>query len=94
MDTIRYCLRSSRILLRSRLQYPIDIYPKPMRLLFGFVVPFALTPRLPVSYLLGRPLLGLSPLWAFLSPLAGPAFFCLTLFFWRWGVSHYRSTGS
>ena len=41
-------------------QYPADIYPRPLRLLFTFVAPFALCMHLPVSYILDKPLWGAS----------------------------------
>ena len=79
---------------RAACQYPIDIYPGPMRVLFLFVAPFALTTHMPVAYLLGKPLIGEAPWVAFVSPLAGFAVLGIMLFVWRIGVRKYRSTGS
>ncbi len=79
---------------RTSCQYPIDIYPRPMRFLFLFVAPFALTTHIPVAYLLEKPLMGEAPWMAFVSPLAGFVVLALMLLVWRMGVRQYRSTGS
>ncbi len=79
---------------RTACQYPIDIYPRPFRMLFMVVAPFALTTHLPASYILGKTLWN-APLYAvFLAPLSGFAFFFLMYCVFRRGLSHYRSTGS
>ena len=79
---------------RTSCQYPIDIYPRPMRFLFLFVAPFALTTHMPVAYLLEKPLMGEAPWMAFVSPLAGFVVLAAMLLVWRMGVRKYRSTGS
>lgn len=79
---------------RTTCQYPIDIYPKPVRLLFLCVAPIALCMHLPVSVLLGKPLFGVPASLAVLAPLSGPVFFLLMARIWYAGVRHYRSTGS
>ena len=79
---------------RSTCQYPIDIYPRPMQLLFTIVAPFALTTHLPAAYILDKPLWNTGALQAFLSPLSGFAFLGLMIFVFYRGLRHYRSTGS
>lgn len=79
---------------RTACQYPVDIYPRPLRLLFTYVAPFALCMHLPVSYVLDKPLMAW-PLWQIvLAPMAGVAFFIVMALVWRVGVRHYRSTGT
>ncbi|MBR4081168.1 MAG: ABC-2 family transporter protein [Clostridia bacterium] len=79
---------------RTACQYPVDIYPAPLKTLFMYVAPFGLCMHLPVSFLLGKPLLD-CPRWAaYLAPLTGAAFFLIMTLVWRVGVRHYRSTGS
>ena len=79
---------------RTACQYPVDIYPAPLRTLFMYVAPFGLCMHLPVSVLLGKPLLDV-PVWAaYLAPLTGGVFFLIMTLVWRVGVRHYRSTGS
>lgn len=79
---------------RTACQYPVDIYPDPIRLLFTWVAPFALCMHLPVSWILERPLYDV-PLWCvFLAPAAGAVFFVIMVRVWYIGVKHYRSTGT
>ncbi len=80
---------------RQTCQYPVDIYPEWIRILFTCVVPVALCLQFPVCRILGQPLAGTVPgAWVWLTPLAGPAFFGLMSLLWRLGLRHYRSTGS
>ena len=80
---------------RQTCQYPVDVYPRPLRLLFTWVAPFALCMHLPVSVILDKPLMAV-PIWqVYAAPLAGFAFFAGMALVWRRaGVTHYRSTGS
>lgn len=79
---------------RSACQYPIDIYPHALRLLFTAVAPFGLTLHAPAAYILDKPLYGW-PAWAaFLSPLAGAALFAVMYLCFRRAMTFYRSTGS
>lgn len=80
---------------RSACQYPIDIYPKPIKLLFIVVAPFALTTHLPGAYILGRELFpGVPGVMAFVSPLSGLLLLFITYIVFRRALTHYRSTGS
>ncbi len=79
---------------RSACQYPIDLYPGPIRLLFTYVVPIALCLQVPVSLVLGRPMFEAPTAAVWLFPLTGAAFAALIALLWRIGVRHYRSTGS
>ena len=80
---------------RTACEYPVDIYPRPIRLLFMYVAPFGLCMHVPVSALLHHPVVDW-PAWrAYLAPLAGAAFFGLMARVWRKvGVKRYCSTGS
>lgn len=79
---------------RSACDYPIDIYPRPLRILFTVVAPFALVLHVPAAWILGKPLYGW-PAWAaFLCPLAGAVSFGLFYALFRRALRHYRSTGS
>lgn len=80
---------------RTACEYPVDIYPAPIRLLFTYVAPFALCMHYPVSVILSHPMMN-APVWtAYLSPLAGAAVFVAMALVWRYvGVRHYASTGS
>ena len=80
---------------RQACQYPVDIYPRPLRLLFTWVAPFALCMHLPLSVILDKPLMAVPAWQVYAAPLAGFAFFAVMALVWRRaGVTHYRSTGS
>ena len=79
---------------RSACQYPIDIYPRPLRLLFTVIAPFALVLHVPAAYILGKPLYGWPDAAAFLCPLAGAAAFALLYAVFQRAMRYYRSTGS
>lgn len=79
---------------RSACQYPVDIYPAPLRVLFTVVAPFALTQHVPAAYILGKPLYGWPGWTAFVTPLSGAAVFCIMTILFNRGMRFYRSTGS
>lgn len=73
-------------------QYPISIYAEWLKKFFCYIVPLAAINYWPLSALLGRHYV--HPALSWLAPIVGPAFYCIGLLFWRFGVKHYRSTGS
>ena len=80
---------------RTACEYPVDIYPRPIRLLFMYVAPFGLCMHVPVSALLHHPVVDWPAWTAYLAPLAGAMFFLLMALVWRKvGVKRYCSTGS
>lgn len=79
---------------RQTCQYPVDIYPKPLRVLFTWVAPFALSMHLPISVVLGKPIFDVPMALVWIAPLAGPGFFLLMTRVWYMGARHYRSTGT
>ncbi len=79
---------------RSACEYPSDIYPRPLRLLFTVIAPFALVMHVPASMILDKPIYGW-PMWTgFVTPLAGPALFGVMYLLFRKAMRFYRSTGS
>ena len=79
---------------RSACQYPVDIYPRPLRILFTVIAPFALTLHVPAAWILDKPLYGW-PDWAvFVCPLGGAVLFAVMVFLFNRGIRYYRSTGS
>ena len=79
---------------RTACQYPVDIYPGVLRVLFTYLAPFAMCMHWPVSMVLGQPMVEL-PIWGyFLTPVAGMVFFAVMVRVWYEGVKHYRSTGT
>ena len=79
---------------RSACQYPIDVFPRPLRLLFTVVAPFALTLHVPAAYILDKPLYGWPDWAAFLCPLAGALVFLIMYLVFQRAMRYYRSTGS
>ena len=79
---------------RSACEYPIDTYPRPLRVLFTVFAPFALTLHVPGAMILGKPQFDW-PMWAvWVSPLSGIVFFAVIRFCFQRAMRHYRSTGS
>jgi ABC-2 type transport system permease protein len=76
-------------------QYPMAIYHRWFRRFFTFVVPLACVSYFPVLAILqvDDPL-GSTRAQQMAAPLAGFAFFGLSLLLWRFGVRRYTSTGS
>jgi ABC-2 type transport system permease protein len=73
---------------------PTSIFPTPLKLLFGFVVPVTFTAYLPTLWVLGLPGPGGLPSWlAWLTPLAAAWVWLVALRLWRWGSRHYQGAG-
>ena len=79
---------------RSACQYPIDIYPRPLKKLFTVIAPFALTMHVPAAYIMDKPLYGWPEWTVFVTPLSGAAVFGILVMLFNRGVKFYRSTGS
>lgn len=79
---------------RTACQYPVDVYPSVLRVMFTYLAPFAMCMHWPVSWVIGEAMVDL-PVWGyFLTPLAGAVFFGVMVKVWYIGVKHYRSTGT
>ena len=79
---------------RSACEYPIDIFPRPLRVLFTVVAPFALTLHVPAAWILDKPLYGW-PVWTvFVCPLAGAVTLGIMVMLFHRAIRYYRSTGS
>lgn len=70
--------------------YPLSVYGRTMLKFYTFVVPLALVQYYPLLFVLGRS----GSLWYALAPLMSLAFLIPYYALWRFGVRHYRSTGS
>ena len=79
---------------RSACEYPVDVFPKPIRLIFSVIAPFSLTLHVPTAYILGKPLFGWPEWTAFVCPLAGACLFAVMRLIFGRALRHYRSTGS
>lgn len=73
-------------------QYPMSIYNKVFRLVFTLLIPLACVAYYPIATLLKHEHIPL--LLGVCAPLAGFIFLFFACQLWRFGVYHYRSTGS
>jgi ABC-2 type transport system permease protein len=77
---------------REMSQYPLGVYKKWVTRFFTFVIPFGCVNYYPLMYVLGK--VKENVLLYMLSPIYGIVFIIPCLCVWRFGVKHYRSTGS
>ena len=70
--------------------YPYSIYGDNILKFLTYIVPLALFQYYPLLYILGRE----QKILYMLSPLAGLLFMIPAYAFWRFGLRHYKSTGS
>ena len=76
-------------------QFPVTIYDSWFRKFFIFVVPLACINYFPAMGILNKADPLNSPAWLpWLSPIVGIVFFILALQVFKFGVRHYKSTGS
>ncbi|MBN1412506.1 MAG: ABC-2 family transporter protein [Spirochaetales bacterium] len=76
-------------------QYPMSIYEKWFQNFFIFIIPLACVNFFPMLEILERPDPLAFPAWMhWVSPAAGILFLIASIFLFRFGVRHYRSTGS
>jgi ABC-2 type transport system permease protein len=80
---------------RDFTSYPITVYSGWFRKIFAFGLGFAFVAYYPGLVLLGKADPLGAPAWlGWLSPLVSAAVLGLSVIVWRFGVRHYRSTGS
>jgi ABC-2 type transport system permease protein len=79
---------------RSACQYPVDAFPRPLRVLFTVLAPFALTLHVPAAWILDKPLYGWPTWTVFVCPLAGAVTLGIMVALFQKAMRYYRSTGS
>jgi len=73
---------------------PASVFPTPLKLVFGYLVPVAFTAYLPTLAILGLPGPAGLPTWlAWLTPLAAVWVWLLAALLWRGGTRHYQGGG-
>ena len=77
------------------MSYPMQIYPRAIRLIFTYIVPAIFLSYFPAVYILDKN----DPLHApgiasFVAPFVSFTIFLIALRFWHFGVHNYQSTGS
>jgi ABC-2 type transport system permease protein len=77
------------------MSYPMNIYSDWLRKFFTFVVPAIFLNYYPALFFLEKPDPFLMPYFVhFLAPVVGFLVFILSLQFWKFGLTHYQSTGN
>ncbi len=71
-------------------KYPIDIYGKKVLWICTFLVPYTLVQYYPFLYLTGRR----NEWWLMFLPFLALLFLVPAFAFWKYGVRHFKSTGS
>lgn len=71
-------------------KYPIGIYGKKMLIATTFIIPYALVQYYPLLYILGKS----TQVFYVFVPLFAMLFLLPCYLFWRFGVRHYKSSGS
>lgn len=77
---------------REMARFPLDVYDSKIIRIFIFIVPVASANFLPLMYITGKATSNML-LYA-VSPLLGMLFIIPCLMLWKFGVKHYKSTGS
>ena len=77
---------------RELAQYPLSIYKDFVRKFFTYIIPFAFVNYYPFLYIIGKT--NGNYILYMLSPLISAGFLIPAYILWRFGVSHYKSTGS
>lgn len=75
---------------REMAQYPLGIYRKWIQKFFTFVIPFGVVNYFPMLYILNKS----HESWYKWTPFYGFLFILPCLMIWKFGVKHYKSTGS
>lgn len=72
--------------------YPLDIYAKPFKIFFTFIVPFATFNYLPLQFILSN---ATANSWLYMiSPIIGMLFVIPCYFVFKWALTKYSSTGT
>jgi len=77
------------------MSYPMHVFPRPIRLIFTYLVPAIFMSYFPAVYILDKPdPLNAPGLVSFLAPLVASLMLWLALRFWHFGIRNYQSSGS
>jgi ABC-2 type transport system permease protein len=78
---------------RDLISYPVSLFPRALRFLLTFVLPFAFVNFVPAHALLDRQSF-FPPLLAWATPLVGLLCFGAVYSVWLWGLTKYQGAGS
>lgn len=80
---------------REVMTYPMEVFPRWLRQVFIFFLPFLFMNYSPALFILSKLDPFTLPLFCpFLSPMIGALFLLAALVFWRFGRNYYQSTGN
>jgi len=94
LDALRWVVMS---LENDFTRYPLSIYSRSVRIVLGYVFPFAFMNYFPATALLHKTAestYALNPVLGWLTPVVGAVWFGAAYLFWRRGLDHHQSTGS
>ncbi|HEY7980707.1 MAG TPA: ABC-2 family transporter protein [Candidatus Eremiobacteraceae bacterium] len=94
LDALRWVVMS---LENDFTRYPLSIYSRGVRIVLGYVFPFAFMNYFPATTLLHKTTEAgytLNPALGWLTPLVGGIWFFVAYVFWKRGLNHYQGTGS
>ncbi|MDQ6825144.1 MAG: ABC transporter permease, partial [Candidatus Eremiobacteraeota bacterium] len=94
LDTLRWVIMS---LENDFTRYPLSIYNRAVRIMLGYIFPFAFMNYFPATTLLHKTSeagYSVNPMLGWLTPVIGIIWFSGAYLFWRAGVNHYQGTGS
>ena len=95
-----WTLRSDKIgdilyyYLRSLTYYPLEIYPRWIKFLLTFIVPWAFINYYPSLIILRKAVTGWEYCFGYAAPVLGILFFIFSIWFFNKGLNHYTSSGS
>ncbi|MFN2302319.1 MAG: ABC transporter permease [Anaerolineales bacterium] len=77
------------------MSYPMHIFPRPIRIIFTYLVPAIFLSYFPAIFILDKPdPLNAPRIASFLAPIIALGMFWLAMKFWHFGIRNYQSTGS
>jgi ABC-2 type transport system permease protein len=80
---------------REFMNYPIDIFAKPIRFILIYAIPMAFVNYFPAHIFLEKPLpFGYPTIFRYLSPAVGVILLLITIACTRVSIRHYKSSGS
>ncbi|HXW77289.1 MAG TPA: ABC-2 family transporter protein [Candidatus Eremiobacteraceae bacterium] len=93
LDALRWVVMS---LENDFTRFPLTMYGRAVRVVLGYVVPFAFMNYFPATVLLAKTADGavFNPLLGWLTPAAAALWFAIAYSFWRAGLNKYQGTGS
>ena len=80
--------------MRKFAGYPISIFNKVIQILMIYVMPFAFVNYFPAQFLLRKSDMSYPEIYMYLTPIVGTVMYLVAYFFWRFGISFYKSSGN